>query len=111
MSLIRGYLRIGDSLDPFKQRGGLSHGRDQMCSYIGSDALVLQSIGESIQVCHGYSHVGAWCLVDLLISDHVESVTKVVWGELPLLICSPLSTIGVTLFTLLSLLVGFAVDN
>jgi hypothetical protein len=47
----------------------------------------------------------------LLISDHVESVAKVVWGELPLLICSPLSTIGVTLFTLLSLFVGFAVDN
>jgi hypothetical protein len=47
----------------------------------------------------------------LLISDHVESVAKVVWGELPLLICSPLSTIGVTLFALLSLFVGFAVDN
>jgi len=47
----------------------------------------------------------------LLISDHVESVAKVVWGELPLLIYSLLSTIGVTLFTLLSLFVGFAVDN
>jgi len=30
---------------------------------------------------------------------------------LPLLICSPLSTISVALFTLLSLFVGFAVDN
>jgi len=82
-----------------------------MCSYIGSDALVLRSIGESIQVCHGYSHVGAWCLVDLLISNHVESVAKVVWGELLLLICSPLSTICVTLFALLSLFISFVVDN
>jgi len=47
----------------------------------------------------------------LLISDHVESVAKVVWGELLLLICSPLSTIGVTLFAPLSLFVSFAVDN
>jgi len=82
-----------------------------MCSYIGSDALVLRSIGESIQVCHGDGHVGAWRLIDLLISDHVESIAEVVWGELPLLICSPLSTIGVVLFVLLSLFVGFTIDN
>ena len=79
-----------------------------MCSYIGSDALVLRSIGESIQVCHGDGHVGAWPLVDLLISDHVESIAEVVWGELPLLICSSLSTIGVAL---LSLFIGFAINN
>jgi len=32
-------------------------------------------------------------------------------GRVALLICSPLSTIGVTLFVLLSLFVGFAFDN
>ena len=47
----------------------------------------------------------------MLISDHVESVTKVVWDELPLLICSSLGTAGVALFALLSLFVGFAVDK
>ena len=47
----------------------------------------------------------------MLISDHVESVTKVVWDELPLLICSSLGTVGVALFALLSLFIGFAVDN
>jgi len=34
-----------------------------------------------------------------------------VWCELPLLIRSPLTTIGVALLVLLSLLVGFAIDN
>jgi hypothetical protein len=47
----------------------------------------------------------------LLISDHVESITKVVWDELPLLICSSLGTVGIALFALLSLFVGFTVDN
>jgi hypothetical protein len=47
----------------------------------------------------------------LLISDHVESIAEVVWGELPLLICSSLSAIGVALFALLSLLVGFAFNK
>jgi len=82
-----------------------------MCSYIGSDALVLWSVGESIQVCHCNSHVGAWHLVNLLIPDHVESIAEVVWCELPLLIRSPLGAIGVALLTELSLLVGFAIDN
>jgi len=47
----------------------------------------------------------------LLISDHVESITKVVWDELPLLICSSLGTVSVALFALLSLFVGFTIDN
>jgi len=34
-----------------------------------------------------------------------------VWCELPLLIRSSLSAIGVALFTLLSLFVGFAINN
>ena len=82
-----------------------------MRSYIGSDALVLWSIGESIQVCHCNNRVGAWHLVDLLIPNHVESIAEVVWCKLPLLIRSPLSVIGVALLALLSLLVSFAIDN
>jgi len=111
VSLVGGNLRVGDGLDPFEQSSSLPHRSDQMCSYIGSDALVFWSIGESVQVCHGDGHVGAWRLVDLLIPDHVESSTEVVWCKLPLLIRSPLSAIGVALFALLSLFVGFAIDN
>jgi len=91
MSLARGNLRIGDSLDPFEQSSSLSHRGDQMRSYIRSDVLIFWIIGRSIKVCHGDGHISAWCLVDLLISDHVKSITEVVWDELPLLICSPLS--------------------
>jgi len=47
----------------------------------------------------------------LLIPDHVESIAEVVWCELPLLIRSPLIAIVVALLALLSLLVGFAIDN
>ena len=48
----------------------------------------------------------------MLVSDHVKCVIKVIWDQLPLLlICSLLSTISVALFVLLSLLVGFAVDD
>ena len=47
----------------------------------------------------------------MLISDHVESIAKVVWDELQILICSSLGVVGVALFALLSLFVGFAVDN
>ena len=48
----------------------------------------------------------------MLVFDHVESIIKVVWDQLPLLlICSSLSTISVALFTLLSLFVGFAVND
>jgi len=111
VSLVGGNLCIGDGLDPFEQSSGLPHRGDQMCSYIGSDALVLWSVGESIQVCHSNSHVGAWRLVDLLIPDHVKSIAKVVWCELPLLIRSPLSANGVALLAELSLLISFAIDN
>jgi len=82
-----------------------------MCSYTGSDALVLWGIGEPVQICHGNSHIGAWRLVDLLISDHVESIAEVVWCKLSFLIRSPLSAIGVALLAELSLLIGFAIDD
>jgi len=49
--------------------------------------------------------------VDLLISIHVESIAKVVWGELSLLVCSSLGTVGIALLSQLSLFVGFAFNN
>ena len=111
MSLVGRNLRVGDGLDPFEQGGCLSHRGDQMCSYTGSDALALWGIRESVQICHGNSHVSAWRLVDWLISDHVESITKVVWRKLPLLVRAPPSTIGIALLAELLLLICFAVDN
>jgi len=78
MSLVRGDLRIGDGLDPFEQSSGLSYGSDQMRSYVGSSVLIFWSIWKSIEICHGNGHVGTWCLEHLLISNHVESIIKVV---------------------------------
>jgi len=82
-----------------------------MRPYTGPDALALQGVGESVQICHGDSHVRAWRLVDWLIPDHVESITEVVWRKLSFLIRAPPSTIGIALLAELLLLVGFAVDN
>ena len=45
MSLVGSDLRIGDGLDPFLQSSGLSHGRDQMRSCVGSN---VRSVGEAI---------------------------------------------------------------
>ena len=111
MSLVGGDLRVGNGLNPFEQSSGLSHGRDQMCPYIGLNVLIFGSIGKVIQVCHGDGHVGAWCLVDLLISDHVESIVEIMWGELSVLLCSSLGSVGVALFSLLSLFISFSVNN
>jgi len=80
MSLVGGDLCIGDGLDPFEQSGGLSHRGDQMCPYVGSNILIFWSIWKSIEVCYGDGYIGAWCLEHLLISDHVESIIKVVWN-------------------------------
>ena len=111
MSLVGGDLRIGYGLNPFEQSSGLSHGHDQMRPYVGSNVLIFGSIGKAIQVCHGDSHVGAWCLVDLLISDHVKSIIETMWGELLFLVCSSLGTVGVALLSLLSLLISFSINN
>jgi len=48
MSLVGGDFRVGDGLDSFEHSSGLSHGRDQMCPYVGSNVLVFRSIGEAI---------------------------------------------------------------
>ena len=82
-----------------------------MRPYVGSDVLIFGSIGKAIQVCHGDGHVGAWCFVDLLISDHVESIIEITWGELSFLVCSSLGAIGVALLSLLSLFVSFSVNH
>ena len=80
MSLVRGDLHIGDGLDPFEQSGGLPHGRDQMRPYVGTSILIFKGIQKSIKICHADGHVGTWCLKHLLISNHVKSIVKVVWG-------------------------------
>jgi len=49
--------------------------------------------------------------VDLLISDHVESVTEVMRRKLPFLVHAPPSAVGVALFAELLLLVCFSLDN
>jgi len=78
---------------------------------VGSNVLIFGSVEKAIQVCHGDGHVGAWCLVDLLVSDHVETIIEVMWGELSFLVYSSLGTVGVALLSLLSLLVGFSINN
>jgi len=82
-----------------------------MRPYIGSNVLIFGSIGKAIQVCHGDDHIGAWCLVDLLISDHVKSIIEIVWGKLSFLVSSSLGTVGVALFSLLSLFISFSINN
>jgi len=111
MSVVGGDLLIGNGLNPFEQSSGLSHGRDQVRPYVGSDVLIFRSIGKAIQVCHGDGHVGDWCYVDLLISDHVESIIEIMWGELSFLVCSSLGVIGVALLSLLPLFVSFSVNH
>jgi len=82
-----------------------------MCAYAGSDTLALGSIRESIEVCHGNSHVGAWRFVDLLIPDHVKSVAEVMRRELSFLICASSSAVGIALFAELPLLVRLSIDD
>ena len=52
-----------------------------------------------------------WRFVDLLISDHVESVTEVMRRKLPFLIRASPSTVGIALFAELLLLVCFSIDD
>ena len=111
MSLVGGDLRIGNGSNPLEQSSGLSHGRNQMRPYVGSDVLTFGSVGKAVQVRLGDCHVGAWCLVDLLISDHVKSIIETMWGELLFLVCSSLGTVGVALLSLLSLLISFSINN
>jgi len=103
MSVIGGDIRVGDSLDSFEEGGCLSHRGDQMRTYAGSDTLALGSIMESVQVCHSNDHVSAWRFVDLLIPDHVESITEVVWRELSFLVCASSGAVGIALLARRSL--------
>jgi len=47
----------------------------------------------------------------LLISDHVESVTEVMRWELPFLVHASPSSVGITLFVELPLLVCLSIDD
>jgi len=48
----------------------------------------------------------------LLVPNHIKGIIKVIWDQLALLlICSLLSPISVALFALLSLLIGFSIDD
>jgi len=47
----------------------------------------------------------------LLISDHVESVTEVMRWELPFLVRTSPSTVGIALFAELPLLVCLSIDD
>jgi hypothetical protein len=83
-----------------------------VCLYVSPNTLTLRSIWESVKVCHGDGYISAWHLEYLLVPNHVKGVIKVIWDQLTLLlICSSLNTISVMLLALLSLFVGFSVDN
>ena len=112
MGLVGGDLRVADGLDPSKEMCCLSHCSNYVCSYVGLNTLVFCGVWESVEVCHGDSHVSAWCLEYLLVPNNVEGVIKVIQDQLLLLlIYSSLSTISVALFTLLPLLVVFSIDD
>ena len=82
-----------------------------MCAYARSDTLALRSIRESVQVRHSDSHVSTWRFVDLLISDHVESVAEVMRRKLSFLIHAPSGVVGIALFAELLLFVCLSVDD
>jgi len=111
MGLVGGDLCVEDSLDSFEQSGCLSHRGDQVCANARSDALAFGSIRESIYVGHGNSHVGAWRFVDLLISDHVESVGEIMRRELALLVRASSGAVGIALLAELPLLVCFSIND
>jgi hypothetical protein len=41
---------------------------------IGRDNIERQRLGELSELIHSDSNVSAWCLVDLLVAAHVESI-------------------------------------
>jgi hypothetical protein len=81
-------------------------------SYVSPNTLVFWGIWESVEICHGDSHISVWCFEHLLVPHHVEGVVKVIRDLLSLLfICSSLSTVGIALLALLPLLVSFSIDD
>ena len=85
-----------------------------MCLYTGPETLAFWRIQESIKIRHGDSHVRTWGFEHWLVSYHVKSVIEIVWDQLPLLflfMCLPLSAIGVALLALLSLIIGFSIED
>jgi len=85
-----------------------------VCPYTGPDTLAFWHIREPIKIRHSDSHVGARGLEYRLVPYHVESVIEVVWDQLPLLfffVFPPLVVISVALLALLSLIVGFSIED
>jgi hypothetical protein len=92
----------------------LPHGNDQVRPYASSDILVFWRVRESFEIRHGNSHISARGLEHLLVSYHVESIIEIVRDQLSLLfffVCSSLGTTGVALLALLSLIVGFSIED
>ena len=90
----------------------LPHDRDQVCPYTGTDTLAFWRVQESIEICHKDNHIGAWGLEHWLVPHYVESIVNVVWDQLSLLFfCSSLGAIGVALLALLSLIIGFSIED
>jgi len=106
-------LRIGEGLRPSEEVCRLSHGSDQVCSYAGPNVLVLWHIRESFEIHHNNSHIGTRGLEHMLVSHHVESIIKILWDQLPLLlffVLASLGTISVALLALLSLIISFSIE-
>ena len=109
---VRSDLHVGDGLGSSEKICCLPNGGDQVCSYAGVNTLVFGRVWELVEVCHGDSYVRARGLEHLLVSHHVEGVVKVVWDQLSLFFFRPLlSTIGVALLVLLSLIIGFSIED
>jgi len=90
----------------------LPHGGDQVCPYTGPDTLEFWRVWEPVEVRHGDSYVSTRGLEHLLVPYHVEGVVVVVWDQLSLFFfCPLLSAIGIVLLALLSLFVGFSIDD
>ena len=65
-----------------------------------------------IEILHGDSYVSAQGLEHRLVSYHVESIIEIVRDQLSLLFFYPsLGTIGVALLALLSLIIGFSIED
>ena len=112
MGLVGSDLHVGDGLCPSEKICRLSHGHNQVCPYAGPDTLAFWRVQELIEIRHGDGYISTQGLEHLLVSHHVEGVVEVVRDQLSLLFfCPSLGTIDVTLLALLSLIIGFSIED
>jgi len=111
VGLVGSNLCVGDGLCPSEKICHLPHGRDQVCPYTGPDTLAFWCVQESIEICHGDSHVSAQVFEHMLVPHHVEGIVEVVQDQLSLFFCPSLGAVGVTLLALLSLVIGFSIKD